>query len=363
MKKKKLIIISVIFFTMAFLFLQINRYMLNKDNKGSVLENTNNSQENINKQDNDENHNKENSGNKENDSSKINADNKSEEKNKEIKSEANSNNDSIKNNNSASNNNSSKQNNGSSHSSNNNSSASENKSNNNTKKDDTSTLDNKLSLKYPAIAKVRGTEITKGKTKNGFTITEIAGITYIDGIMMVNKTYGLPSDYLPVDTVEDSRGKTNTCNKCINKLAYSSFATMKADAQALGLNIYIASGYRPYVSQENIYNRYVKRDGKKAADTYSARPGYSEHQTSYTFDLNSINDSFAKTNEGKWVNENAYLYGFIIRFPKGKDSYTGYKYESWHLRYVGYDLAKKLYNNGNWISLEEYFGVDSKYQD
>lgn len=359
MKKKKLIIISVIFFTMAFLFLQINRYMLNKDNKGSVLENTNNSQENINKQDNEEKHNKEDSGNKENNSSQINADKNLEEKNNEIKSEANSNNSSIKDNNSATNNNSSKQNSGSNH----NSSANENKSNNNTKKDDTSILDRELSSKYPAIAKVSGKEITKGKTKNGFTITEIAGITYIDGIMMVNKTYGLPSDYLPVDTVEDSKGKTNTCNKCINKLAYSSFATMKADAAALGLNIYIASGYRPYVSQENIYNRYVKRDGKKAADTYSARPGYSEHQTSYTFDLNSINDSFAKTNEGKWVNENAYLYGFIIRFPKGKDSYTGYKYESWHLRYVGYDLARKLYNNGNWISLEEYFGVDSKYQD
>lgn len=359
MKKKKLIIISVIFFTMAFVFLRINRYMLNKDNKGSVLENTNNSQENINKQDNEENHNKEDSGKKENNSSQINADKNLEEKNNEIKSEANSNNNSIKNNNSATNNNSSKQNSGGNH----NSSASENKSNNNTKKDDTSILDSKLSSKYPAIAKVSGKEITKGKTKNGFTITEIAGITYIDGIMMVNKTYGLPSDYLPVDTVEDSKGKTNTCNKCINKLAYSSFATMKADAAALGLNIYIASGYRPYVSQENIYNRYVKRDGKKAADTYSARPGYSEHQTSYTFDLNSINDSFAKTNEGKWVNENAYLYGFIIRFPKGKDSYTGYKYESWHLRYVGYDLARKLYNNGNWISLEEYFGVDSKYQD
>ena len=359
MKKKKLIIISVIFFTMAFVFLRINRYMLNKDNKGSVLENTNNSQENINKQDNEENHNKEDSGKKENNSSQINADKNLEEKNNEIKSEANSNNNSIKNNNSATNNNSSKQNSGGNH----NSSANENKSNNNTKKDDTSILDSKLSSKYPAIAKVSGKEITKGKTKNGFTITEIAGITYIDGIMMVNKTYGLPSDYLPVDTVEDSKGKTNTCNKCINKLAYSSFATMKADAAALGLNIYIASGYRPYVSQENIYNRYVKRDGKKAADTYSARPGYSEHQTSYTFDLNSINDSFAKTNEGKWVNENAYLYGFIIRFPKGKDSYTGYKYESWHLRYVGYDLARKLYNNGNWISLEEYFGVDSKYKD
>ena len=181
--------------------------------------------------------------------------------------------------------------------------------------------------------------------------------------MMVNKTYGLPESYIPVDTKESCIGKTGTCNKCINKTAYEAFNKMRADASSIGLNIYIASGYRPYVGQESIYNRYIKRDGKEAADTYSARPGYSEHQTSYSFDLNSITDSFIKTKEGLWVNDNAYLYGFIIRFPKGKDSITGYKYEPWHLRYVGYDLAKKLYNNGDWISLEEYFGVDSKYQD
>ena len=181
--------------------------------------------------------------------------------------------------------------------------------------------------------------------------------------MMVNKTYGLPESYIPVDTKESCIGKTSTCNKCINKTAYEAFNKMRADASSIGLNIYIASGYRPYVGQKSIYNRYIKRDGKEAADTYSARPGYSEHQTSYSFDLNSITDSFIKTKEGLWVNDNAYLYGFIIRFPKGKDHITGYKYEPWHLRYVGYDLAKKLYNNGDWISLEEYFGVDSKYQD
>ena len=69
------------------------------------------------------------------------------------------------------------------------------------------------------------------------------------------------------------------------------------------------------------------------------------------------------TREGKWVNNNCYKYGFCIRFPKGKDAYTGYQYESWHLRYVGKDLAEKLYNNGNWISLEEYFGITSEYPD
>jgi D-alanyl-D-alanine carboxypeptidase len=97
------------------------------------------------------------------------------------------------------------------------------------------------------------------------------------------------------------------------------------------------------------------------ADTYSARPGHSEHQTGLCFDLNSIDDSFAYTNEGKWVNNNAHLYGFIIRYPKGKESITGYQYESWHLRYVGKDLANKLYNDGNWLTMEEYYGLSSKY--
>lgn len=220
-----------------------------------------------------------------------------------------------------------------------------------------------LSKIYPKLKVIDGQRVSIGTTKNGFSIYKVNDVYYIDDIMMVNKTYGLPESYIPVDTKESCIGKTSTCNKCINKTAYEAFNKMRADASSIGLNIYIASGYRPYVGQESIYNRYIKRDGKEAADTYSARPGYSEHQTSYSFDLNSITDSFIKTKEGLWVNDNAYLYGFIIRFPKGKDNITGYKYEPWHLRYVGYDLAKKLYNNGDWISLEEYFGVDSKYQD
>ena len=220
-----------------------------------------------------------------------------------------------------------------------------------------------LSKIYPKLKVIDGQRVSIGTTKNGFSIYKVNDVYYIDDIMMVNKTYGLPESYIPVDTKESCIGKTGTCNKCINKTAYEAFNKMRADASSIGLNIYIASGYRPYVGQESIYNRYIKRDGKEAADTYSARPGYSEHQTSYSFDLNSITDSFIKTKEGLWVNDNAYLYGFIIRFPKGKDRITGYKYEPWHLRYVGYDLAKKLYNNGDWISLEEYFGVDSKYQD
>ena len=136
---------------------------------------------------------------------------------------------------------------------------------------------------------------------------------------------------------------------------------MKAEATALGLNLYLSSGYRSYTLQEKIYNNYVARDGKTTADTYSARAGHSEHQTGLAFDLNTIDDSFSYTDEGKWVNDNCYRFGLILRYPKGKENITGYMYESWHLRYVGTELATKLYNNGNWITLEEYFGIDSKY--
>lgn len=199
---------------------------------------------------------------------------------------------------------------------------------------------------------------TKASANNGST----EGLKIIDGILIVNKSYPLPKGYVPKNTYNDATGK-RYCSDCIDKDAYSEYKQMKADATALGLNIWIQSGYRSYELQETLYNNYVNRDGKLAADTYSARPGYSEHQTGLAFDLNSISDDFQYTNEGKWVSENAWKYGFIIRYPKSKESITGYKYESWHLRYVGKDLASKLYNNGDWITLEEHFNLTSQYKD
>ncbi len=183
------------------------------------------------------------------------------------------------------------------------------------------------------------------RTSKGFVIENRDGVTYIDGLLVVNKTYSLPSWY--------GDGLTSETQSAFNE--------MEADAKALGLNIYISSGYRSYSTQDTIYNNYVKVDGQKEADTYSARAGHSEHQTGLAFDLNSIDDSFTYTDEGKWVNANCYKYGFIIRYPKGKDDITGYMHESWHLRYVGEELASKLYNNGDWITLEEYFGITSEY--
>lgn len=199
----------------------------------------------------------------------------------------------------------------------------------------------------------------KEKTSKGFIIETRNGATYIDGYLIANKTYALPSTFIPENPeVPVTEARSNTS---LDKDLMTAFRKMQADATAKGLNIYIASGYRSYDYQVSLYNRYVANDGKAAADTYSSRPGNSEHQTGLCFDLNSIEDSFQYTNEGKWINDNCYKYGFCIRFPKGKDAYTGYQYESWHLRYVGEELAEKLYNNGDWISLEEYFGITSEY--
>lgn len=131
---------------------------------------------------------------------------------------------------------------------------------------------------------------------------------------------------------------------------------MQADAKALGLNIPLVSGYRSYETQENLYNKYVKKDGEKKANTYSAKPGESEHQTGLAFDIGSVDRSFANTIEAKWLAENAYLYGFIVRYPKGKTDITGYIYEPWHVRYLGEKKAKDVYLSG--LTLEEYLGVN-----
>lgn len=195
------------------------------------------------------------------------------------------------------------------------------------------------------------------KTKKGNTIKNYYNVTYIDDVIIANKSYSLPSNFVPNNLV--------TINGYIRVVDYvkEAFDSLKSDSAALGLNIYASSGYRSYSDQKYIYDNYVRMDGKEKADTYSSRAGYSDHQTGLTIDLNTVDMSFDGTNESNWLKDNCYKYGFIIRYPKDKDSYTGYMYEPWHIRYVGKELAKVLYNNGNWISLEEYFGIDSKYSD
>ena len=186
---------------------------------------------------------------------------------------------------------------------------------------------------------------TSFTTSKGFKGVIKNGVAYTEGYLVVNKTYTLPSSY--------GNGLTNATIEAFNK--------MQAAAKVDGLNIYISSGFRLYSYQKTLYNNYVNRDGVTVADTYSARAGHSEHQSGLAFDVNTINDSFANTEEGKWLNDNCYKYGFILRYPKGKSDETGYQYEPWHFRYVGVELAEKLYNNGNWITVEDYFGITSRY--
>lgn len=183
----------------------------------------------------------------------------------------------------------------------------------------------------------------KGYTKNG--------ITYIDGVLIANKTYGLPQSYGP--------GLTKETETAINSMA--------AAAATDGINVYCQSGFRSFETQKRLYNNYSQRDGVASADIYSARPGYSEHQSGLACDLCSkdnsacINSDFDNSSEAKWLANNAYKFGLILRYPKGKTDETGYIYESWHYRYVGIELAKELYNNGDWITLEDYFGITSEY--
>ena len=198
--------------------------------------------------------------------------------------------------------------------------------------------------------------VTISKSNKGYKIKNYYGITYIEDVVIANKTYSLPSNFSPNNLV--------SINGYIRVVDYvkDAFNSLQSDATSIGLNIYASSGYRSYKDQDYIYNNYVRLDGKETADTYSARAGHSEHQTGLAIDLNSIDMSFDNTDESNWLKDNCYKYGFIIRYPKGKDDITGYMYEPWHIRYVGKNLAIKLYNNGDWITLEEYFGIDSKYK-
>ncbi len=184
-------------------------------------------------------------------------------------------------------------------------------------------------------------------TAKGFEGVTINGVTYIDGYLVVNKTYSLPANY----------------GTGLTKETKAAFEAMNAIAKTEGLNIWLQSGFRSYDTQNTIYNRYVSRDGKEKADTYSARPGHSEHQSGLAFDVNQINDTFIGSPEAIWLEKNCYKYGFILRYPKDKTNETGYKYESWHFRYVGEELALKLYNNGDWLTMEDYFGITSEYNE
>ena len=171
---------------------------------------------------------------------------------------------------------------------------------------------------------------------------------FVNDIVVVNKQFGLPKDYRAENELEVE--------------ALKAAETMMKDALKEGIVINIKSGYRSYKTQEALHEYYVKRDGSKVANRYSAIPGHSEHQTGLAFDFTTSNTNksigtwFTNTQQAKWLYENAYKYGFIIRYPEGKEEITGYQYESWHYRYVGYEHSKNFAMNN--LTLEEYLEID-----
>lgn len=158
---------------------------------------------------------------------------------------------------------------------------------------------------------------------------------------LVDKTHPLPDPYEPPDLVELGGGayQINRRGLMLRREAAIALETMAAAAQAEGAILLASSSYRSYEYQEELYSRYVRDDGQEAADRFSARPGYSQHQTGLVVDFGSIDDSFANTRSGRWILANGSRYGWSLSFPRGYETVTGYVWESWHYRYVGPELA------------------------
>lgn len=176
-------------------------------------------------------------------------------------------------------------------------------------------------------------------------------------LILVNKYYKLENNYVPSNlvTINTKYGYAQQ----LKKEAYDAFVKMADAASKEGLYLYIRSPYRSYSVQSGLYQSYVNNNGKAEADTYSARAGFSEHQTGLAIDVmakasaNSNLGVFESTREFTWIKEHCYEYGYILRYPKGKEYITGYIYEPWHYRYVGVEVAQKIKELN--ITYEEYY--------
>ena len=184
--------------------------------------------------------------------------------------------------------------------------------------------------------------------------TNTKEINNFDLLMLVNKYNYVNNNFKPTDLVKVSKFAVN--NMYLNKTCMEAFISLASDALKEGYNIRAISTYRTYDYQNNLYNKYAKKDGVDKADTYSARPGFSEHHTGLAIDVDNIKtnfNNFENTNEFKWMQENAYKYGFILRYPSDKVDITGYMYEPWHYRYVGVEVAKIIKEKN--LTFEEYY--------
>ena len=220
----------------------------------------------------------------------------------------------------------------------------------------TGTSDGKLSLEaayFNDIVQVNGKNVIQNATNI---------------MALVNKEFALPEGYTPEDLVRPkvafSFGEQDIEKSYLRKDAAAAMELMFADAAQNGLQLYAVSGYRSYERQTVVFNTEVDKVGYEQAVQVVAVPGNSEHQTGLSMDISSVSANFAlseqfgQTAEGKWLADNAHRFGFILRYPSGKEGITGYQYESWHYRFVGVKAATEIYENK--LTLEEYFNVVEK---
>ena len=197
--------------------------------------------------------------------------------------------------------------------------------------------------------------INVGRDNAPYTDTKKADLSKNE-LMLVNKYNYLDNTYDGANMESVGVKYSYGSNQKLDSVAFDQFKKMFNDAKDEGLTLIINSSYRSYEEQENLYERYKKNKGEEYADSIAARPGYSEHQTGYAMDIITYDaniDTFDSTDEFRWLQDNAYKYGFILRYPKDKDYITGYEYESWHFRYVGLKAAKYIHEND--ITFDEYY--------
>lgn len=201
----------------------------------------------------------------------------------------------------------------------------------------------------------------QSNSSNDVSDTNIKGKTSANikagNMILVNKSHVLSKDYVPSDLVKvkvNFNSSSTSEEKMMRKDAAAALESMFKGAANSNVKLYGLNGYRSYSTQNSLYNSACKEHGKNYANRQVALPGASEHQTGLAMDITNKNysTSFETTIEGKWIAKNAYKYGFILRFPYGKESKTGYNYEPWHVRYVGKKAAKDIYTRK--IVLEEY---------
>lgn len=176
-----------------------------------------------------------------------------------------------------------------------------------------------------------------------------------DDYVLVNKHRQLSREYVPDDlvTIDKEYAKVDGDIEIERNVAKAFYDMAKA-AKTDGMQLMVSSGYRSYEEQEEVVNTYLKLYGQNYVDNYVAKPGFSEHQTAMSLDIASKSvNTFVNSDEYTWMMDNAYKYGFILRYPKSKEDITGYKCEAWHYRYVGKKIAKYIKDNN--ITYDEYY--------